>query len=86
MMTSLMVISLSSAKTVLILSFDFGFTGPEHSLLEIRESTAFPHTLLKVCSAHKDKVEIKCMGSIGGKNTNRTKTYLFFSNHRHIKS
>jgi len=67
MMTSLMVISLSSAKTVLILSFDFGFTGPELSLLEIRESTAFPHTLLKVCSAHKDKVEIKCMGSVGGK-------------------
>ena len=67
MMTSLMVISLSSAKTVSILSFDFGFTGPELSLLEIRESTAFPHTLLKVCSAHKDKVEIKCMGSVGGK-------------------
>ena len=67
MMTSLMVISLSSAKTVLILSFDFGFTGPELSLLEIWESTAFPHTLLKVCSAHEDKVEIKCMGSIGGK-------------------
>ena len=67
MMTSLMVISLSSAKTVLILSFDFGFIGLELSLLEIRESTAFPHTLLKVCSAHKDKVEIKCMGSVGGK-------------------
>ena len=26
-----------------------------------------PHTLLKVCSAHKDKVEIKCMSSVGGK-------------------
>ena len=26
-----------------------------------------PHTLLEVCSAHKDKVEIKCMGSVGGK-------------------
>ena len=26
-----------------------------------------PHTLLKVYSAHKDKVEIKCMGSFGGK-------------------
>ena len=25
-----------------------------------------PH-LLKVCSTHKDRVEIKCMGSVGGK-------------------
>jgi hypothetical protein len=26
-----------------------------------------PHTLLEVCSAHKEKVEIKCIGSVGGK-------------------
>jgi hypothetical protein len=28
---------------------------------------------LKCVPAHKDKVEIKCMGSVGGKNTNRTR-------------
>ena len=26
-----------------------------------------PHTLLEVCSSHKDKIENKCMGSAGGK-------------------
>ena len=36
-----------------------------------------PHTLLEVCSAHKDKVEIKCMGSVGGKTPTEPK--LFFS-------
>ena len=37
----------------------------ELSLIEFKDQ--FPHTLLKVCYTHKDKVEIKCMGSIGGK-------------------
>ena len=32
----------------------------------------------KVCSAHKDKVEIKCMGSVGGKTPTEPKIYLFF--------
>ena len=26
-----------------------------------------PHTLLEVCSAHKDNIEIKCMGYVDGK-------------------
>jgi hypothetical protein len=43
-----------------------------------------PH-LLKVCSAHKDKVEIKCMGSVGGKTPIEPKLYPFFSNLRHIE-
>ena len=62
-----MVMSPSSAKPVLVLSFDFGLTGSELSLVEIGESTNFSNTLLEVCPAHKDKVEIKCMGSVGGK-------------------
>ena len=37
----------------------------ELPLVEFGGSTL--HTLLEVCSAHKDKVEIKCMGSVGGK-------------------
>jgi hypothetical protein len=37
----------------------------ELSLVEIGRS--IPSHLLKVCSAHKDKTEIKCMGSVGGK-------------------
>ena len=54
--------------------------GSELSLIEFGGST--PHTLLEVCSAHKDKVEIKCMGSIGGKTPTEPKLYLllFFSN------
>jgi hypothetical protein len=35
------------------------------SLVGIRR--LIPPHLLKVCSAHKDKVDIKCIGSIGGK-------------------
>jgi hypothetical protein len=76
------------------LGFDFGLIGPsfltcsssgsELSLVEFGGS-APPH-FLKVCSGHNDKVEIKCMCSIGGKNTNRTKTlYFFFFSPRHIE-
>ena len=50
--------------------------GSELSLVEFGGST--PHTLLKVCSAHKDKVEIKCMGSVGGKTPIEPKLYLLF--------
>ena len=39
--------------------------GSELSLVEFGGSTP-PH-LLEVCSTHKDRVEIKCMGSVGGK-------------------
>jgi len=69
----------------LISSFDFGFTGSVLSLVEIRESTVFPHTLLEVCPAHKDKVEIKCIGSVGGKAPTEPKLYSFFSNLRHME-
>jgi hypothetical protein len=37
----------------------------ELSLVEI--GRWIPPHLLKVCSAHKDKAEIKCIGSVGGK-------------------
>jgi len=49
--------------------------GLELSLVKFGGS--IPHTLLKVCSACKDKVEIKCMGSIGGKTP--TKPKLIYS-------
>ena len=50
------------------LGFEFGLWFDRfRTLVEIGESTVFPHTLLEVCPAHKDKVEIKCMGSVGGK-------------------
>ena len=38
-----------------------------------------------MCPAHTNKVEIKCMGSVGGKTPTEPKLYLFFSNLRHIK-
>jgi len=40
--------------------------GSEFPLVETRGSTD-PHTSLEVCSGHKDKTKIKCMGSAGGK-------------------
>ena len=66
MIMPLMVMSSSSTKPVLVLSFDFGLTGSELSLVEIWGIDELLHTLLQVCPAHKDKVEIKCMGSVGG--------------------
>jgi hypothetical protein len=54
-MMPLMVMSPSSAKPVLILSLIFGLTSLGPSLVEIRELTVFPHTLLEVCPAHKTR-------------------------------
>ena len=51
----LMVMQHSFTKPVLVLSFDFGLTGSDPSLVEIGESTVFPHTLLEVCPAHKTR-------------------------------
>ena len=84
-MMPLMVMSHFSAKLVLVLSFNFSLAGSEPLLVEIGESTIFPHTLLEVCPAHKDKVEIKCMSSVGGKTPTEPKFYSFLSNLRHIE-
>ena len=51
--------------------------GSKLSLVKFGGSTP-PH-LLEVCSAHKDKVEIKYMGSVGGKTPIEPTLYLFFS-------
>ena len=74
-MTPLMVMSRSSANPVLVLSLDFGLAGSEPSLVKIWGIDELLHTLLEVCPAHKDKVEIKCMGSIGGKTPTEPKLY-----------
>ena len=52
-------------------------SGLELSLVKFGGSTT-PH-LLEVCSAHKDRVEIKCMGFVGGKTPTEPNLYLFFS-------
>ena len=46
-MTFLMVMSPSSAKPILVLSFDFGLTGSELSLVEIRGIGSLPTLCLK---------------------------------------
>ena len=51
----LMVMSPFSTKPIFVLSFDFGLAGSELLLVEIGESTVFPHTLLEVCHAHKTR-------------------------------
>jgi hypothetical protein len=53
-------------------------------LVEIFGSDRLLHILLEVCPACKDKVEIKCMGPVGGKTPTEPKLYSFFSNLRHI--
>ena len=73
-MMPLMVISPSSAKPVLVLSFDFGLTGSRPSLVEIGEST-FPTFCLKcvlLIRQGRDQVHGLCWWE----NTNRTKTLL----------
>ena len=42
------------------------------------------HLLLKVYPAYKDKVEIKCMGSVGGKTPTEPILYSFLSILEHI--
>ena len=59
-------------KPDLVLSFDFWFS--RFRTFTYR-NTFFPHTLLEVCPSHKDKVEIKCMGSVGGKTPTEPKFY-----------
>ena len=51
----LMVMSPPFAKPILVLSFDFGLTGSEPSLVGIGKSTIFPHTLLEVYPAHNTR-------------------------------
>ena len=51
----LMVMPPSSAKPILVLSFDFGLADSEPLLVEIGESTVLPHTLLEVRPAHKTR-------------------------------
>jgi hypothetical protein len=80
-----MVMSPSSIKPILVLSLNFGLTGLEPSLVKIWGIDELLHTLLEVCPAHKDKVEIKCMGSVGEKTPTEPKLYLFFSNLRYIE-
>jgi hypothetical protein len=43
------------------------------------------HIFLEVCPDHRDKVEIKCMGSVGEKTSTEPKVYSFLSRLRHIE-
>jgi hypothetical protein len=54
-------------------------------LVEFWKIDKLLHTLLEMCSACKDKVEIKYMGSVGGKTPTEPKFYLSFSNLGHIE-
>ena len=71
-----MMMSLSSAKLILVLSFDFGLAGSEPLLVEIGESTVFPHTLLEVCPAHKTRYRSSAWALLVGKHQqNQNFTY-----------
>jgi hypothetical protein len=61
------------------------FVGSEFSLVEFWGIDKLLHTLLEICPAYKDKVEIKCMGSVGGKTPTEPKLYLFFANLGHME-
>jgi hypothetical protein len=45
--------------------------------MNIGRSVVLPHW-------SKDKVEIECMGYVGGKTPTESQSYLFFSNLKHI--
>ena len=59
------------------------FVSPGLSLVGFWGIDNLLHILLKVCPAHKDKEEIKCMGFVGGKAPIEPKFYSFLSNLRH---
>ena len=72
----LMVMSSSSVKPVLVLSFDFGLIGSEPWLIEIGKSTISPHTLLEVCPAHKTRYRSSAWALLVGKHQqNQNFTY-----------
>ena len=78
MMTPLMVMSPSSAKPILVLSFDFGLTGSKLLLVEIGESTDSSTLCLKcvlLIRQGRDQVHGLCWW----KNTNRTKTLFILA-------
>jgi hypothetical protein len=66
-----MVMSPSSTKLVLVLSFDFGLTDSEPSLVEIGESTISPHTLKCVLLIRQGKNQVHGLYRL--ENTNITK-------------
>jgi hypothetical protein len=63
----------------------YTFTGSDLSLVEFWGIDKPLLTLLEVCPACKDKVEIKCMGSVDGKTPTKPKLYLLFSNLGHME-
>ena len=60
------------------------FTGSELPLVEFWGVDKL-HILLEACPVHRDKAEIKCMGSVGGKTSTKPKFCSFFSSLRHIE-
>ena len=84
-MTPLMVMSPSSTKPVLLVSFDFGLASSEPSLIELWELIVFPHTLLEMCLAHKTRWRSSAWALLVGKHQQNQNFYLFFSNLRHIE-
>jgi hypothetical protein len=77
-MTHLMVMSPPFAKPVLVLSFDFGLTGSDLSLVEIWKMTDSPIPYLKcvlLIKQGRDQVH----GLYWWENTNRTKTFCYSS-------
>jgi hypothetical protein len=63
----------------------YTFMGSELSLVEFWRIDKPLFTLLEVCAARKDKLEIKCMGSVGGKTPTEPKLYLLFYNLGHME-
>jgi hypothetical protein len=50
--------------------------GSGRSLVEFWGSDTLLYILLEVCPAYKDKVEIKCMGPVGGKTPTEPKIHF----------
>jgi hypothetical protein len=61
------------------------FTSSKLSLIEFWGIDKPLQSLLEVCSACKDKIETKCMGSFGGKTPIKPKLYLLFSSLGHME-
>ena len=78
MMMPLMVMSPSSAKPVLVLSFDFGLTGSGSSLVEVWENQLSSPTLCLKCVLLIKQGRDQVHGLCWWENTNRTKTLFIF--------
>ena len=83
---SLGVSSISKVETLITVPLDMVIlrtASPMFFNCRILSGDKLHHIIFEVCPAYKYKVEVNCMGSVGGKTPTEPNPYSFFSILRH---